>query len=444
MDGLMKIVSCPIFEQAQHAKEAPALICDTRVWSYGAVDEAVSALCHFLQANGVKRGTRIAFVAKPSPQAIFLLFALFRLGAIACPLSFRLPQEQICTYLKTLAISHIFEPESLALGKSQPFDASIDLSLPATLLLTSGSSGSPKAANHTFGAHYHNALGVCSPLGLLPSSRWLLSLPLFHVSGLGILFRCFLSGAAVVLSSLPLLDATFKFQISHLSLVPTQLHRLLQENIQAPSLKCLLLGGAPISAELLHSAQEKGLPVRTTYGLTEMASMVTLSGETQLPFREFKIDGRTQEIWVRGNTLFEGYWSNQEQKVAKIEADAWHPTKDLGKLNDVGELEIIGRKDRQFISGGENIQPEEIEKALCNIPGVLQASVLPIDDKEFGQRPVAFIHTVEAHTLQSIREALLSVLPSFKHPVAIYPYPEEVGLKPSLSVLKQSLPHSMT
>ena len=67
------------------------------------------------------------------------------------------------------------------------------------------------------------------------------------------------------------------------------------------------------------------------------------------------------------------------------------PTKDLGRINADGKLEIIGRKDWQFISGGENIQPEEIEAALLAIPGIRQATVLPITDPEFGERPIAFI-----------------------------------------------------
>ena len=104
-----------------------------------------------------------------------------------------------------------------------------------------------------------------------------------------------------------------------------------------------------------------------------------------------------------------------------------------------GDLEVIGRKDRQFISGGENIQPEEIEQALCSLPGITQASVLPIDDQEFGQRPVAFINdTTGGHTLESVQAKLRRILPAFKLPIALFPYPESTGLKPSLSALRDS------
>lgn len=433
---------CPVFEHAQSAPNEPALICDERSWSYRELDHAICQVSHFLAVIGINKGERIAFIAKSHPQTIFLLFALFRLGATACPLSFRLPQEQIAHCLKELSVSHILDPEILCLPleKLPPMERSFDLSSPATLLFTSGSSGTPKAACHSLGAHFYSALGAIPSLHLDPSSRFLLSLPLFHVGGLGILFRCFYSGAAVVLSSLPWKEVTSKFQVSHLSQVPTQLHRLLKEEMLGSprSLKCLLLGGAPVSTEILQKAQNRGFPVFTTYGMTEMSSMVTLSGKL-LPFRELKVD-ESQEIWVRGKTLFDGYWDPREQMVAKIETGKWHPTKDLGRFTESGDLEIIGRRDRQFISGGENIQPEEIEKALCNIPGILQASVLPVDDPEFGQRPVAFIHDeTTAHTLATIREALQTAIPSFKHPIAILAYPEGAGLKPSLSALKEHL-----
>ena len=85
-----------------------------------------------------------------------------------------------------------------------------------------------------------------------------------------------------------------------------------------------------------------------------------------------------------------------------------------------GKLMVVGRKDRQFISGGENIQPEEIESALLSLPPITAAKVIPQPDPEFGMRPVAFIEGAEPH-LERIKAALTPLLPSFKHPVAVYP-----------------------
>jgi len=314
-------------------------------------------------------------------------------------------------------------------------------------MLTSGSSGCPKVACHTLRNHFYNALGTIEFFALNPQSRWLLSLPLFHVGGLAILFRIFLTGGAVVLSNLSLIDALVTHRITHLSLVPTQLIRLLNEKKPISTyLHCLLLGGAPISSHYLIEATQRGLPLFTTYGMTEMSSIITAAkkplslhtGKT-LPYREHAIaaDG---EILVRGETLFSGYWDPQAQNILPCRTDGWFATKDLGTVTLDGNLHLLGRKDRLFISGGENIHPEEIERALLSIPGIVSATVMPIADPEFGMRPIAFIQDeTTVHTLDSIREALHAQLPSFKLPVRILPYPPNENLKMNYSDLKEIL-----
>ena len=116
--------------------------------------------------------------------------------------------------------------------------------------------------------------------------------------------------------------------------------------------------------------------------------------------------------------------------------DGWFATKDLGQIDEQGNLTLLGRKDRMFISGGENIQPEEIEAALCNLPGILAAHVIPIDDLEFGKRPTAYL--LEEHpqyTLESVRAALAEKLPSFKHPIKIFPYTD--AMKSGMKIIKK-------
>jgi O-succinylbenzoic acid--CoA ligase len=449
----MEHVHCPFFEQAQKNPHRPALMTQQRVWTYGELDAEINSLCHFLENVGIKENQRIAFPAQTNVATILLFFALFRLRAIACPLNYRLPQELLADYILHLKAAHVLEPSLLPpdMCKPQANQSVLDLHHPATFLFTSGSGGVPKIACHSFANHYYNALGAFPSLRLDIDSRWLLSLPLFHVSGLGILFRCFLRGATVVLSDLPLSEAISEFQISHLSLIPTQLYRLLKE--PAPriermkaSLACILIGGSPIPSCLLQEANQLGLPIHTTYGMTEMSSLITLSemhaeghAGTLLPFRQLK--SNDNELWVRGETLFLGYWNPQTETILSPQNDeGWFPTKDLGRLNSEGRLEVLGRKDRQFISSGENIQPEEIEQVLCTIPGIRQATVIPIPDPEFGERPAAFIDDETGlHTIETLREHLRSRLPSLKHPVRIFPYPKEAGMKPSFKMLKEYL-----
>lgn len=278
----------------------------------------------------------------------------------------------------------------------------------ATCLKTSGTTGAPKFAMHSFENHLTNASNPHPLLELSSTDRWYLSLPLNHVGGLAILFRSFVSGMSVVLEK----DDT----ITHLSFVPTQLKRYLQNPIHYPKLKAILLGGAPIPLELCKQAYKMGLPLFLTYGMTEMSSQIAThpfhpsTGVTfgfPLKERELKIapDG---EIWVRGKTLFQGYLGGPR-------ISDWFPTRDIGEMGPNGLL-IHGRKDRMIISGGENIHLEDIEKSLMNLPEVQDAKVTSRPDEEFGQRPLATITLSSPLCPEEIRERLSYDLPRFKIP----------------------------
>ena len=208
-------------------------------------------------------------------------------------------------------------------------------------------------------------------------------------------------------------------KLSHLSLVPTQLYRLLEQNQISGKDTHLLIGGAPLAPALQTQALKRGLRLSVSYGMTEMSSLI-FANSTLLPHRELTI--KENEIYVRGKTLFNGYLKPPGFELPLQEG--WFATHDLGHFQPDGSLQITGRKDRLFISGGENIQPEEIEQALCQLPGILFARVLPISDPEFGQRPIAYIHeTTEKYTVEKLRYYLAPLLPSFKHPIQLFPYP---------------------
>jgi O-succinylbenzoic acid--CoA ligase len=143
-----------------------------------------------------------------------------------------------------------------------------------------------------------------------------------------------------------------------------------------------------------------------------------------LPEREVSIS-QGGEILVRGATLFAGYVEDGTPD-RPVDSDGWFHTGDLGELDENGFLRVLGRKDNMFVSGGENIQPEEIEEALSALSGVEAAVVVPVDDPEFGQRPVAFVR-MEGEKTVDLAPGLEKILPRFKIPVAFYAWPEEGG-----------------
>lgn len=459
-----RMLPCPLHAAARRHAERPAVAGAEGVVTFGELERYVAAGAAWLRETGCVPGTRVAFYTPNGLPMIVGLFAVLRAGGVACPLSTRLPEAAVTAQIRRLKSPIVIGDLPLDAGGVvvlRPADlldtpvapdtsagVQMDAGAPATILFTSGSTAEPKAAVHAYGNHYFNALGSNENIALGPGDRWLLSLPLYHVGGIGVLFRCLLAGATVVLppSKAPLHETIARERVTHASLVATQLLRLLRtSDADVSPLKAVLLGGSAIPPGLLDAATVRGLPVHTSYGLTEMASQVTTTppGATAavlqssgrvLPYREVRLaaDG---EIWVRGETRFLGYLSASDPDGldAPFDDDGWFATRDLGRFGEDGLLYVLGRKDNLFISGGENIQPEEIEAELCRLDGVVQAVVVPVPDAEFGQRPAAFVRTDgRSVSAEWIAAQLSDRLPRFKIPRTILSWPVDLpeGMKP--------------
>jgi len=454
-------VLCPLRSAARRSPDAPAIVGAGGSLAHGELDRRVSVAAAKVRELGFGAGDRVALYLPKDERYLVLLLALIRTGCVACLLSTRLPprgaaplpertacRALISTSEEILEAAGVrtLRPEELLSCGTATRDGSqtseelwLALDRPATVVFTSGSSGVPKAALHTFRNHYFSALGSNTNIALAPGDRWLHSLPLYHVGGLSIVFRCLLAEATVVLQEpdVPLGESVAG--ATHVSLVSTQLLRLLREGgFEAGRLEAILLGGGPLPTSLVDEAADLGLPIHTSYGLTEMASQVTTTppGASRrvlhtsgrpLPHREVGISG-DGEILVRGETLFVGYVEG-DAVDRPLDADGWFHTGDIGYLSENGYLRVLGRKDNLFVSGGENIQPEEIEEALSSLVGVEEAVVVPIPDPEFGARPVAFVRMAEGVVeSEKLARALEKVLPRFKIPVVFHDWPEEAGL----------------
>ena len=300
---------------------------------------------------------------------------------------------------------------------------------PGTLLQTSGSSGHPRVVFNDLAAHIANAEASAHRLPLEPGCGWLLQLPMNHVSGFSIPIRCLLSGAAVVFS-----DSEYE-AVTHLSLVPTQLQRLLDSGAPLHLLRAVLVGGGPISSALVERAIYAGVPLHLTYGMTESASQICtterlvetpnpLHAGQPLPGREVRISD-AGEIQIRSPILAKKSLGPEGRWEDLADAEGWFSTGDLGAFTAEGNLVIQGRRDRLIISGGENIQPELIEALLLEILGVRRAVVVGKSHPEFGERPIAFL----AGDFQEaeIRQFLARRLERFAIPEEFHTWPSEVG-----------------
>jgi O-succinylbenzoic acid--CoA ligase len=200
--------------------------------------------------------------------------------------------------------------------------------------------------------------------------------------------------------------------------------------------KSVLVGGGFVPQDLIERAVSVGLKIHTTYGSTEMASQVTTTAESDpseklytsgrvLDYREIRTDD-SGEIMVRGETLFKGYVTSSGLRPGRDE-QGWFATGDLGRIDSEGYLHVTGRKDNMFISGGENVYPEEIETVMLRLSGVADVVVVAVDDEKFGQRPVAFVKFASgvSPAVEKLQELLGNWLPKFKIPVQILDWPDE-------------------
>ncbi len=455
-------MSDPIQRHAQARPDAPALWMPSRRWTYAELESAVSATQGRLRREGIQPGNRVALHLSRGADVVVLLWALWRTGAVAVPLSTRLPVGEVGSRVQQVGgqfliagTSEVRErtsgdwtalaPDAVVRKKAgdgasvSSLDQDRSSDRPATILFTSGSTGAPKAVLHSWANHLYSAKGANATVPLQSEDRWLLSLPPYHVGGLAVLVRCALAGAAV---AVPENDAPLAGQLratgaTHVSLVATQFRRVLDAAQSGPpaSLRAVLLGGGPIPRGLLRRGKEHGWPLHTTYGCTEMASQVTTTApgapfdtlETAgrpLPHRRVRIDDG--EIQVAGAPLFRGYVTADGLADPRTD-EGWYATGDRGKLDASGRLYVLGRMDRMFVSGGENIQPEEIEAALEQLDKVERAVVVPVPNAEYGRRPVAFVRTTEDVAAQRFDDPLAEVLPRFKIPDTFHSLPKEAA-----------------
>ncbi len=269
--------------------------------------------------------------------------------------------------------------------------------LPISRVLSSGTSGEPKPVELTAANHLWSALASGLNLGVERDDRWLCCLPLNHVGGLTILLRSVIYGTAAVIHDGFETDraasALERGEAGVISLVSTQLVRLLDAGAAVDSPRLILLGGGPVPPDVLEEALGRGATVVQTYGLTEACSQVcTLSprdareraGSAGRPLLgvEVRIDG--DEIQVRGPNV----------APASRASDGWLHTGDLGRLDDDGYLWVEGRRSDLIVTGGENVRPERVENVLREHPGVADVGVAGEEDREWGQAVVAYVVAV--------------------------------------------------
>lgn len=434
--------------RARLSPDHPAIIANGVAWSFRELDDRADATAANLEALGLERGDRVALLARNSAAFAQVVFGAARAGVTLVPLNLRLSDAEIAWQLadsgamllvtdreeQTVTAADRAPVRSVPLANltarpdnppSRNTDAGFDAGAAQLIMYTSGTSGRPKGAVLTFGNLFWSAFGSMATLGVHEDDRWLACLPLFHIGGLSILTRSVINGTTAVIhenfDAARANRAIDEEGVTLISVVSTMLLRMLEQRNYRPfpeSLRCVLLGGGPVPAELLDVGTRLHIPIAQTYGLTETASQATTlrlaeaaarpgsAGKPLLPaeVRIGREDGtlcepqEEGEILVRGATVSPGYWRNPEATAVAMRG-GWLHTGDMGYMDEDGYLYVIDRRDDLIVSGGENVYPAEVESVLSTHPDVAEAGVFGLADAHWGQLVAAAVVPRAAATL---------------------------------------------
>jgi O-succinylbenzoic acid--CoA ligase len=444
----------PTHEAARRFGDRPALITPGQTVSHHELARRVEAVATRLAGRGIRPGDTVALWDANGLDWVVAAHAVWRAGATLLPLSMRWTDLEVRSALERL------EP-ALMLGGQDFADRAAAIGVPAlshkalegtgggalpgalddqatmAMLLTSGTSGVPKAAMLSWAAMMAGAEGVGRAIALAPSDRWWLAMPFFHVGGLSALLRCARFGAAAVVAARFEADRALaeleRHGVTVASVVPTMLSELaarLGDRPWPPALRLAMLGGAAASPELVAAC-----PVACpSYGLTEACSTVTLvrpgsaartTSGPPIPGVEVAIlgpegepiaAGEEGEIAVAGPTLMRGYAGDPAASAA-VRAGRWLRTGDFGRLDAAGCLTVLGRRTDLIVSGGENIYPAEVEAAIAAHPAVAAAAVVGAPSRRWGASPFAFVAPAAGEIDEAtLRDWLDGRLARFKQP----------------------------
>jgi O-succinylbenzoic acid--CoA ligase len=443
-----------IFDAARDEPAELALMAGDQTFTFAELADRVERRLGELHAAGAldPEGRRpVAVVGRPVLATVVTLLGLFAAGTPVLVVHPRAPQAEL-EALATKA-GAVLEPFGGAGGAAPPLPR-FDPERIAALVPTSGSTGEPRVTALSHRALVAAAAASAENLGI-ERDRWLLALPLAHIGGLCILARSLFKRRAVILftperSLLAELDRFVTCAETHaatiISLVPTLLERLLVPKIAwrpARSLRAVLLGGAAIPRTLVARARSAGIPVLPTYGMTETcAQIATARYATRLapvpPGHDLYPSGPALAgtevrlvngiVEVRSAALFSGYLGEPDGLLR----DGWFHTHDRGFFDEQGALTVTGRASDLIITGGENVDPLEVEAALESLPSIERAFVFGTPDATFGEIVSALVVTEDRMpcTASELAQKLAGRLASYKLPRIVEPL-DDLPLTPA-------------
>jgi o-succinylbenzoate---CoA ligase len=423
-------------------------------YSYGETFEKITAFTIYL-SSFEQVNPYTAVISNNNPDFIFLIIALWQTGRIPVLINKRLDREEINELIRFTGCSFVFTEEDgkikyLLSENTNPLEHStlpntrISPDETAVIIFTSGTTGNPKGAVITFQTLIDAARIQGDFLNQQPGEKWMASLPFFHIGGFSIFMRALLNQMSIVIpASLKADDictAADKFKPGYYSLVGTQLKTLLDKGFDPGNeVKKILIGGGFTDDSLIETALQNKWNIAKVYGSTETIAFIAAadkedlfeypssSGRALVPGSIFIMDENFNElshdkegiVCLKDIPLMKEYYNNSEETNKKFR-NGFFITGDIGYINSDGLLFILMRRTDLIISGGENINPSEIENAIRKMEGVEDVHVFPVEDIEWGQVVSAAVQSTKNYTPQEIKDYLAGKVAAYKIPKNIY------------------------
>lgn len=481
-----------------HDPQRIALLFAGQQITYAQLAAVAVSWAERLRSLGLQRGERVALFLENSPLFLAAYLGTQLAGGIVVLINTQYRQMELRHILSDSAarccitdaarhselqrvlpdlpdLAHVLELDT---ESSAAFAANSSLDIPALnaqlpapndialIGYTSGTTGRAKGAMLSHGNLVANSIAVTTAWRWTADDRLLLTLPLFHIHGLGVgIHGTLLTGASVDLR--PRFDATevletlLQGEVTLFFGVPTMYTRLIavaRERFAASEtgaqvapfaaaatrVRLFVSGSAPLSTQTFAEFAELfGQPILERYGMTETVMNLTnpydgerRPGTVGMPFpgQEARIvdvqsrqplpDGELGEIQVRGPHVFQGYWQRPDATAAAFDAEGWFNTGDLGWRSADGYFTIAGRAHDLIISGGYNVYPREIEEVLLRHPAVAEVAVLGMPHPDLGEQVVAAVVCATPPADVGLADELIALcrdqLASYKKPRQIF------------------------
>ena len=480
--------------RARMTPDKAALVQDGEVTTYAELHLASTRVAHALRARGVGPGDRVAFLGLNSVELVVTMFAAAKLGAVFVPVNTRLAPAELAYVLEHSGSRLLLVEDALADGVGESLDrvtftrrggrglddlvaevadADTEIDEPVGLddlfmiQYTSGTSGRPKGVMLTHANVAWNVYNLLVDVDLSSEEIALVTAPLFHTAALNqVLFPTLLKGGTALVEArfdaervVDLIEServTVLFGVTTMYLALAAASRFADADLS--SLRVALSGGAPIPESLLHTWLARGLMIIQGYGLTEASPGTTMlraaDGERKLGtagtacfFTDVRVvrehepvdPGVPGEVLVSGPNVSPGYW-HDEGATAQAFSGEWLHTGDIATVDDEGYVTIVDRVKDMYISGGENVYPAEVERAIYTHPSVAECAVIGVPDETWGEVGRAYVVARAGERLdaETVLEHLRGRLAGYKLPKSVV-FTDELPHNASGKLIKSRL-----